>query len=1400
MQTKSIQKVIKFIMVVSFHTIITNGYSQIATSFAGGNGTEGNPYQISTPQQLRYLSKLIMDNTQGYNDKYYVLKADIDFNSLPANENFIYNWSGSYNSSTYEVAAPGSDTEKESNFLAIGGWSALTTNADRPFKGHFDGKGYKIIGMKIKKPTGNLGRSGLFGYISNAVIKNVTMVDCEVSGNSNIGILVGRFYGGNDTIINCHIRNSVLHGTENVGGLVGWNNSSSSNRSYIKGCSVVDITITSTTSKECIGGLMGYNCYTHIDSCNVVNAKMYFPSSGVNNNVGGFIGKNENYSNVTASFSNNIYINSPRARVGGFIGYNISYCTIRYCYTTNSEITAWYHQIGGFIGKNESRCAIDSCYSTYNNVTTNNEYVGGFIGHTNTYTNITDCFSTYCNVNGGNNGNWCGGLIGWSDDNNVVRRCYATYCNVTGKHDCGGLIGDKGDQNTSHVFECYSIFCNVTGTMYVGGLIGGTNSTATIQDCYSTLCQVSGTGSVGGLCGYVGSQNVQNCYTNNKINLSTLDGGDDNYYGGLIGYQSDPGRVNNCYYRTDWRLGSTSHSQYGEGTRGSAKDTAEMLDEQFVSTLNNGRTGSSAVWVEDTTLYVNGAYPVLSISRDRQGVTYQIWNVDDMRKFSDMIAHGHDSYGKFYTLMADIDFANAPNTNGYTNKHKLNPIGLLTDSINHPFCGNFEGNNYRIYNLNIADTVSKATGLFGYLGGGAYIRDVALVKCDVSGSFFIGSLVGLATPFSAPSAPANVNGSGDINISKCFSTGVIKDNGIFIGGFIGASMADDTINNGANIYIKDCYTKVDILYSNAAVGSFIGHARKTYITNAYSTGSVYTNMFLGIPSTDTAISNTYALNHGGNATAKTKTEMRDTAFVSLLNNGRFGADAVWFADDKPWARNSGYPILGYEPDNKDLVIIEDEQIVTVVTDDEFDNRPAKIIIEDGGSLRNKTTNDFTNVTVERNLLNETYVFTSSAFGDITAGTYLGEDGSLVYNNVENSYPVSMLQFNYGTNMWSGDPGGYTYLGYNSTMKKGWGYLSYVLDPNYQNDPAWLQNNRGRIVKLIANAGTIYNGTFSETFTNGGSEQTHESHVNGLWYALANPYGGNLYASRFLTTNTNTQGNVIYTLDGINNVWNVLQKTDNAARVRIGEGFFAAGLNGVNDRTKTFTWKTEQMDRNTAKAGNGMQQITLSAKTDNVSRPAYISISNDAENAFERNDAYMMFASNQNVVEPYFIVENHDLVINSIKDLPYEAKMGFNSGYDNTALLSFDNIPDDIRVVFIDLDLGQADTVNNETEMEISVSKGSNEGRFVLLLERKSNSLYKPQAETDLNLWTYNDRLTINGKDLQRVEICNILGQSVFTQAISGDAYSTLLNLNAGAYVAKATSASGTKTIKFIINK
>ena len=61
-----------------------NWVDYCAESFAGGDGSSGNPYRIETAAQLARVAYLTYYENSNYKDKYYSIEADI---SLAKNDN-----------------------------------------------------------------------------------------------------------------------------------------------------------------------------------------------------------------------------------------------------------------------------------------------------------------------------------------------------------------------------------------------------------------------------------------------------------------------------------------------------------------------------------------------------------------------------------------------------------------------------------------------------------------------------------------------------------------------------------------------------------------------------------------------------------------------------------------------------------------------------------------------------------------------------------------------------------------------------------------------------------------------------------------------------------------------------------------------------------------------------------------------------------------------------------------------------------------------------------------------------------------------------------------------------------------------------------------------------------------
>ncbi len=88
-------------------------------------------------------------------------------------------------------------------------------NSGNPFRGVFDGAGHTIRGLSITKCNTD-GNVGLFGFVKNAVVKNLTLADASIlfdkdsdtsKGELNCGLLIGHSVASH--VENCHVTGSA---------------------------------------------------------------------------------------------------------------------------------------------------------------------------------------------------------------------------------------------------------------------------------------------------------------------------------------------------------------------------------------------------------------------------------------------------------------------------------------------------------------------------------------------------------------------------------------------------------------------------------------------------------------------------------------------------------------------------------------------------------------------------------------------------------------------------------------------------------------------------------------------------------------------------------------------------------------------------------------------------------------------------------------------------------------------------------------------------------------------------------------------------------------------------------------------------------------------------------------
>ncbi|MBE6553932.1 MAG: hypothetical protein E7666_06270, partial [Ruminococcaceae bacterium] len=292
--------------------ITTEGVLSYADfSFRDGHeGTEEDPYEISTAAQLAGLAALV----NAY-DGSTVELTDAQGNTATATV-FFKNGEKQHVKLTADID------------LSEHGWMPIGMGSTNVFKGSFDGAGHTISGLSIE--SSEMTYAGLFGYVEGGTIKNVG-VGGEfllklTSGNAYVGGLVG-YASGSIAIENCYSTCNVSGEGVNsyTGGLVGGSDSSGKitiTNSYNTG----NVSATGKTNSNA-GGLVGTTTSATITNCYNTG------SVSSTTNAGGFVGLG---TGITIS---NCYsaCDVSGATAGGCFGRVGSLATVTDCYWYASD-------------------------------------------------------------------------------------------------------------------------------------------------------------------------------------------------------------------------------------------------------------------------------------------------------------------------------------------------------------------------------------------------------------------------------------------------------------------------------------------------------------------------------------------------------------------------------------------------------------------------------------------------------------------------------------------------------------------------------------------------------------------------------------------------------------------------------------------------------------------------------------------------------------------------------------------------------------------------------------------------------------------------------------------------------------------------------------------------------
>ena len=405
---------------------------------AEGDGSQNNPYMISTSAQMVDLQKQVASGTT-FAGKYFKLKNDITI-------------------------------AEDAGFTGIG-------DSSKKFGGRFDGNSRKITVTIVEQSMGNV---GIFGYATDdAVIENLTVAG-QIAGAYNAGGIVG--YSAGATIRNCVNEAEIMSdsptssGTFGAGGIAGVYVDSDKttqhvvencvNKGEIKAGYTSDTGISKISFGGIIGAVYGSSRQVAITGCRNEGSISEVPSTAGVGGIAGYI----NYSEVSLEDCSN----SGDISASG----------------TGSNSSNGVGGIAGIYSGNSASDAVNTvarCENTgkiSGRDASSNAYTGGITGQINSAVTVEQC------VNKGDvtgKTGYAGGIAGYSTGGTIAE-CYNggavsnTKASPTSYYPAaaGGIAG-YNYSTSAELYRSYSygkVSCTAASNVYAGGVIGRPNSSS----------------------------------------------------------------------------------------------------------------------------------------------------------------------------------------------------------------------------------------------------------------------------------------------------------------------------------------------------------------------------------------------------------------------------------------------------------------------------------------------------------------------------------------------------------------------------------------------------------------------------------------------------------------------------------------------------------------------------------------------------------------------------------------------------------------------------------------------------------------------------------------------------------------------------------------------------------
>lgn len=416
-----------------------------------------------------------------------------------------------------------------------------------------------------------------------------------------------------------------------------------------------------------------------------------------------------------------------------------------------------------------------------------------------------------------------GALVGSASDV-LVENCFATGVAAhTGSFYAGGLVGSVATITLRDSFSLVNIVSTSISSTAVGGLVGTIGSSGVISNSFA-IGNLTSTRTGGGLVGTGSSVTITDSFF-----IGSVEGSSPSDSVGMVGGILNSSTVNNTYY-DDQKACNNLGAGNCNTLYGSAVDTS--LDNDYFFTVTNAPMDQ---WdFVNTWEPVAGGPPQLA-SLDALPMSEYCWEAGRHQNlpFANSGEAGIDGSSALvaYTVcsadqMNQIGSSSANWSNLYYSQMDAVNLGHLTGTsyniigtgsgVNSFSNSSFNGNQQGIHNLTYTDSTASYVGLFGYVSGTSILRNIRMINSNISGTSYIGSLVGYF--------------SGD-TLERSSATGVVTASGAtqtYVGGLMGFGAGN----------LQDLYSDVDITATAGhSHGGLVGVLFSS-TSMAYSLGTV----------------------------------------------------------------------------------------------------------------------------------------------------------------------------------------------------------------------------------------------------------------------------------------------------------------------------------------------------------------------------------------------------------------------------------------------------------------------------------------------------------------------------------------------------------------------------------